>query len=331
MALRPCRTDRSMNSLCGSHLLGAGLRPRPASELAGAAGSVVDPLAGLAGAAAGSVVDRLAGLAGAAAGSVVDPLAGFGRCRPRGPRTAIPAALRYWLAVSRRILVSCSIRRSDQPSRPSASTVCFFSSRKTFTPGGGPRPAASRQRPGAVATTGRFSGVHHWPVLGVHRGSSAQDEATRNVAGRVERRIDRTLIDVTDLVTFGAVDHGFADFRHPIQQPLIEIRAGAVVGSTLLNPFERQVALRRVVAWVAGWIRQRVCWIEDGARVVEAGHQIGKTIRSDDIKEAVGEVVSGGVVALRDQIVLVFQVVALPGQRAQLMRQERLFIPAKCR
>src|SRR5690606_32825499 len=116
------------------------------------------------------VVDRLAGFAGAAAGSVVDPLAGFGGCRSRGPRTAIPAALRYWLAVSRRILVSCSIRRSDQPSRPSASTVCFFSSLKTFTPGGGPRPAASRQRPGAVATTGRFSGVHHWPVLGVHRG-----------------------------------------------------------------------------------------------------------------------------------------------------------------
>src|SRR5690606_9692573 len=110
----------------------------PLAGFAGAAaGSVVDPLAGFAGAAAGSVVDRLAGFAGAAAGSVGDPLAGFGGCRSRGPRSAIPAALRYWLAVSRRILVSCSIRRSDQPSRPSASTVCFFSSLKTFTPGGG--------------------------------------------------------------------------------------------------------------------------------------------------------------------------------------------------
>src|SRR5690606_41898193 len=113
----------------------AGARPGRSRVVVGAAGSVVAPLAGFAGAAAGSVVDRLAGFAGAAAGSVVVPLAGFGGCRARGPRTAIPAALRYWLAVSRRILVSCSIRRSDQPSRHSASTGCFLSSLKTVTPG----------------------------------------------------------------------------------------------------------------------------------------------------------------------------------------------------
>lgn len=55
--------------------------------------------------------------------------------------------------------------------RPSARTCCFFSSLKTFTPAGGPCPPRPRQRLGAPATTGRFSGVPHWPVLGVHRGA----------------------------------------------------------------------------------------------------------------------------------------------------------------
>src|SRR5271157_5258704 len=71
----------------------------------------------------------ITGMAGfAAPESVITWLAGFGARRPQplGGRTAIPAAFRYALAVSRRILVVCWIRRSDHPSRPRATTCCFF-------------------------------------------------------------------------------------------------------------------------------------------------------------------------------------------------------------
>jgi len=49
-----------------------------------------------------------------------------------GRRVAIPASFRYALAVSRRTPVASSIRRSVQPSLPSATTSCFFSFLKTF-------------------------------------------------------------------------------------------------------------------------------------------------------------------------------------------------------
>src|SRR5271165_1406673 len=57
-----------------------------------------------------SVITSLAGFA--APESVITWLAGFGARRPQplGGRTAIPAAFRYALAVSRRILVVCWIR-----------------------------------------------------------------------------------------------------------------------------------------------------------------------------------------------------------------------------
>jgi hypothetical protein len=59
---------------------------------------------------------------------------------PRG-RIAIPAARRYAAAVSRRTPVALSIRLSDQPSRPSPSTCCCFSSLKTLAiPAVGPQP-----------------------------------------------------------------------------------------------------------------------------------------------------------------------------------------------
>jgi hypothetical protein len=56
-------------------------------------------------------------------------VAGFGgqtRGRPPRPRTGMPAAFRYSLAVSRRTPVEDSMRRSDHPSRPSAKTWCCF-------------------------------------------------------------------------------------------------------------------------------------------------------------------------------------------------------------
>jgi hypothetical protein len=156
-----------MSSRYGSHALAAGARPGRSSDAAsGDAKSVVDPLAGFADADAGSVVDPLAGFADADAdaGSVVDPLAGLGGRLVRGGRTAIPAAFRYELAVSRRTPVASSIRRSDHFSCPSARTCCFLSSLKTFTLGGGPWPCRRRQRLAPalqlagfqVSITGRF-------------------------------------------------------------------------------------------------------------------------------------------------------------------------------
>jgi hypothetical protein len=61
--------------------------------------------------------------------------------------------------------VACSIRRKGHPSFPSAMTCCFFSSLKTLlmlTEAIG--PLARVNVPGFIV--GRFSGDHHWPVLG---------------------------------------------------------------------------------------------------------------------------------------------------------------------
>jgi hypothetical protein len=76
-----------------------------------------------------------AGFAGPESGGTPAVVGGFGGHtpgRPPGRRTATPAALRYWLAVSRRTPVDSSIRRSDQPSRPSVTTCCLLSSLKTL-------------------------------------------------------------------------------------------------------------------------------------------------------------------------------------------------------
>ena len=59
------------------------------------------------------------------------------------------------------------MRRSGHPSRPSASTCCRFSSLKTLAiPDDDSFVAVGVNA--LLATTGRFSGVHHWPVLTVH-------------------------------------------------------------------------------------------------------------------------------------------------------------------
>lgn len=111
-----------------------------------------------------------------ASGDSVDTsLAGFEirrRPQPRGGRIAIPAALKYALAVSRRMPVASSIRRSGHPRRPRARTCCRFSSLKTLAiPATGPQSPSPAQRP-SRSPIGRFSGVDHWPVLGVDRGSA---------------------------------------------------------------------------------------------------------------------------------------------------------------
>src|SRR2546427_9758418 len=99
------------------------------------------PGAGTGGASNGSLgtesVDTagpLAGFAGAAGPESVDTsLAGFGgRPHRRGGPTAIPAAFREALTVSRRTPVVSSMRRSDHPSRPRAITCCALSALPTI-------------------------------------------------------------------------------------------------------------------------------------------------------------------------------------------------------
>src|SRR5438094_4530874 len=127
IALRPRPSASTITSRCGSQALACGLRPGRGGQGAGAE----------------SVDTSLAGFAG---GSVDTPLAGFGtgrRPQPPGDRTAIPAAFKYALAVSRRTPVASSIRRSGHPSRPSTSTSCRFASLKTLAiPATSPKPVA---------------------------------------------------------------------------------------------------------------------------------------------------------------------------------------------
>jgi hypothetical protein len=95
-------------------------------------------------------------------------LAGFaGGRRPHAPggRTAIPAAFRYAPAVSRRTPVSCSMRRSGDPSRPRGNHLLFCRFAQDVAHiDEGYMPHAEINVPG-LTPVGRFSDPH-WPVLG---------------------------------------------------------------------------------------------------------------------------------------------------------------------
>src|SRR5881397_1084350 len=96
--------------------------------------------------------------------SVATCMAGFAGDLRRQPGglTPIPAAFRYAPAVSRRTPVSCSIRRSGQPSFPSAMTCCFFSSLKTLLMAA--RLSSQWLMSGASLLVG-FQPAFIWPVL----------------------------------------------------------------------------------------------------------------------------------------------------------------------
>jgi hypothetical protein len=69
---------------------------------------------------------------------------------------------------------SAPAHRNDQPSRPKAKTCCLFSSLKTLAiPAEGANPRTGVNVPESVSV-GRFSGDHHWPVLGDHWGERAE-------------------------------------------------------------------------------------------------------------------------------------------------------------
>jgi hypothetical protein len=170
MALRPRLSPKSMASRYGSQAL-VTKAESVITSLAGFEVAFAVPFVGrfsglgLQFGSRGSGVTAMAGFA--APESVITSLAGFGLQRPQplGGRTAIPAAFRYAPAVSRRIPVACWMRRSDQPSRPSAKTCCFFSSFKTLAMPTEPTSLRGIQCPGRYSRC-RFSGDNQWPVLG---------------------------------------------------------------------------------------------------------------------------------------------------------------------
>src|SRR5579863_8901956 len=87
--------------------------------------------------------------------------------------------------------VSCWMRLSGQPSRPSAMTCCRFSSLKTLL-------TSMEGNPSVVLNVlpisiGRFSAVPHWPVLGVPRGDGKTEawaftQIDRSVSGGISVR-----------------------------------------------------------------------------------------------------------------------------------------------
>src|SRR5437660_4296500 len=121
IALRPRARASVITSRKGSQALALGARPGDGGH--GVPSESVDTSPVVAGFGGSGSVDTPAVVAG---------FGGHTTGRPPRPRTPIPAAFRYALAVSLRTAVSCSIRRSDQPSRPSARTCCFLSSLKTL-------------------------------------------------------------------------------------------------------------------------------------------------------------------------------------------------------
>src|SRR5208283_4085836 len=82
------------------------------------------------------------------------------------------------------------MRRTVHPSRPSANTCCRFSSFKTLAiPAENHTGSPTVNVPSVSPPYGRFSGVHIWPVLGVHRGrGSLFSKSSRSSGGDGYRR-----------------------------------------------------------------------------------------------------------------------------------------------
>lgn len=80
------------------------------------------------------------------------------------------------------------MRRSVYPSRPRARTCSHFSLLKTLPSRRGIVSRRRRQRPGALSSVGRFSGVHQWPVMGVARGTRWRHSRSRPFTSRRRQR-----------------------------------------------------------------------------------------------------------------------------------------------
>src|SRR5438132_833548 len=121
IALRPRSSASVITSRNGSQALALGARPGGGGHDVRA--ESVDTDSVVAGFGGPGLVDTSAVAAG---------FGGQSPGRPPRPRTGIPVAFRYALAVSRRTAVACSMRRSDQPSRPNARIWCCLLLPKTL-------------------------------------------------------------------------------------------------------------------------------------------------------------------------------------------------------
>jgi len=67
---------------------------------------------------------------------------------------------------------NCGLNASQQPSQPPQRDhlLSLLLAQDVCHPGGETCLARLRQRPGVPVSFGRFSALHHWPVLGVHQG-----------------------------------------------------------------------------------------------------------------------------------------------------------------
>lgn len=128
------------------------------------------------------------------------------------------------------------MRRSGQPSRPSATTCCRFSSLKTFIPAVDHHPHRLVKRPERSPANGRFSGVHQWPVLGVHRG------LTLKLRYKQPDGTQSQLVEVALKDAAKAFESADSDFRF----------AASVASFGMLlreSPYRGQAEYAKVLAW----------------------------------------------------------------------------------
>src|SRR5712692_2963705 len=77
------------------------------------------------------------------------------------------------------------MRRNDHPSRPSAGTCCCLLSPKTLLMAAKEHAFLAGVNVSAATRGGRFSGVHQWPVLDVHRGTRPASSKKKGGGHRV--------------------------------------------------------------------------------------------------------------------------------------------------
>src|ERR1700687_4378610 len=168
MALRRRRTASSISSRYGSHALALGDLPGGG----GGAGPLGEPGAAArrGGCSVAESVDTSPPLAGFDPAESVDTsLAGFGAW-PHPRRAIRMPALFQIRAGGPPPHPDAGLNASQRPSQPPQRNdlLSLLFAQDVRHPGGEACLVRLRQRPGASISFGRFSGVHVWPVLGVH-------------------------------------------------------------------------------------------------------------------------------------------------------------------
>ena len=115
-------------------------------------------------------------------------VAGFGGGHARGRPPRSRTGNRRRLQIRARRLAANAGRFLDAPQRPAQSPqrqdlLLFVVLQDVAHPDVGNTRSPAAVNVSAATRGGRFSGVHQWPVLGVHRGSKVSQVAGANVKG----------------------------------------------------------------------------------------------------------------------------------------------------